>query len=75
MWEIRLGDVCDSLEIIVTCVTEVCSSEAEKHGHGAAIAAFILQEICSMFGTHLKGRVEKVLNIFKIAKGCKCISP
>lgn len=48
-----LGYICQTLEIIVTCVTKVCGAKAKEHGHGAAVATFVLEEIGAMFGAHL----------------------
>lgn len=56
-WAVRqfvFGDVCHSLEVIVTGVTEVRRAEAEEDGHGAAVATFVLQEIRAVFGAHLQ---------------------
>lgn len=48
LWYIR-----ESLEIIVACVAKVCGAKAKEHRHGAAVAAFVFQEISAMFGAHL----------------------
>ena len=44
-------------------VTEVGRTEAEEDGHRTAVAAFVLQEICAVFWTHLKwGKEEKAVS-------------
>lgn len=53
MRKILLGYSCHPLELFMTWVTEVCCTEAEEHGHGAAVAALVLQEVSAMFGAHL----------------------
>ena len=35
-------------------VAEVGRAEAEVDGHRTAVATLVLQEICSVFGTHLE---------------------
>lgn len=47
------GDAADALELIMTSIAEVCVSEAEEHGHRAAEAAFVLQEVNAVAQTGL----------------------
>ena len=54
MWQVRLADVGDSLEVVVALVTEMRGSEAEEDGYRAAVATLVLQEICAVLWTHLK---------------------
>lgn len=51
--QLILGYIGKSLEIVVTCVAKVCGAKAKEHRHGAAVTAFVFQEICAMFGAHL----------------------
>ena len=65
--ELRLGRAGDSLEIVVAGVAEVGRAEAEVDGHGAAIATLVLQEVCSVFGTHLEhGQTDNSLYTLKL---------
>ena len=40
--QLLLGNVGDSLEVIVTRITEVSCPETEEDGHGAAVATLVL---------------------------------
>ena len=51
--QLRFGDVGDSLEVIMTRVTEMGRPEAEEDGHRAAIATLVLQVVRAVLGTHL----------------------
>lgn len=46
--------VCQTLEVIVACITKVCRTEAKEHRHRAAIATFVLEKVAAMLGTHLQ---------------------
>lgn len=60
--ELRLGRAGDPLEIVVAGIAEVGRAEAEVDGHRAAVATLVLQEVCSVFGTHLEyGQKDKGL--------------
>jgi hypothetical protein len=52
--KIALADVSNSLEIVVASVAEMRRPEAEKNGHRTAVTAFVLEEISSVLGTHLR---------------------
>lgn len=53
MGKFLLGDTGHPLEVIMAGVAEVCGAKAEENSHWAAVPAFILQEVCAMFGAHL----------------------
>lgn len=38
----------------MTCVAEVCRSEAEENRDGTAVATLILEKVHSMFWAHLE---------------------
>ena len=42
-----------SLELVVAEITKVGCPKTEENCHGATIATLVLQEVCSVFGTHL----------------------
>jgi hypothetical protein len=52
-WQFHFWNVGEPLKVIVACVAEVSGAEAEKHCHRTAIAAFILEEIHTVFWAHL----------------------
>jgi hypothetical protein len=58
VWEGGLGDVGDTLEVVVTLVAEVGRAETEEHGHGATVTALVLQKVRAMLGAHLRHRKE-----------------
>ena len=40
-----LGDVGDTLKVVMALVTEVGGAEAEEHSHRATVATFVLQKV------------------------------
>ena len=59
--QLLLGNVGDSLEVIVTRITEVSCPETEEDGHGAAVATLVLQVVGAVLGTHLGLKMENVI--------------
>jgi hypothetical protein len=53
LWQLGLGHVGDSLEVIMARVAEVSRAEAEEDSDGATVPALVLQIVCTMFRTHL----------------------
>lgn len=51
--QLSLGDIRNSLEIVVAGIAEMSGAETEEDGDGAAISAFVLQKVRSVFGAHL----------------------
>merc|ERR1719219_84337 len=51
--ELRFGNVSNSLEVIVTGVTEVSGAEAEEDCDRAAVSALVLQVVRPVLGAHL----------------------
>lgn len=64
LWQLYFRYVGQALEVIVTCITEMCRTEAEEHRHRAAIAAFVFEKIAAMLWTHLKA--EEDLKQFRV---------
>ena len=62
--QLRLRNVGDTLEVIVTRITKVSRPEAEENGHGAAVATLVLQVVCAVFGTHLGLKIEMSNSFF-----------
>lgn len=54
MRQLFFGDTGHSLEVIMTGIAEMCGPKAEKHSDRAAVTAFVLKEVRSMFGAHLQ---------------------
>jgi len=48
------------LEVVMAEVTEVGGAEAEEDGNGAAVATLVLQEVRTVFRTHLEMRAEEI---------------
>lgn len=71
--QIALRNACQPLKIVVTRVTEVRCAEAEEHGNGTAVAAFVLEEVSAVLRTHLgtrhvrTGSAHKLLRIEFVA--------
>ena len=51
--EFGLGHARQTLEVVVARVTKVGGAKAEVDGHGAAVSALVLQEVCAMLGAYL----------------------
>ena len=64
--QLLLGNVGDSLEVIVTRITEVSCPETEEDGHGAAVATLVLQVVRAVLGTHLGLKMENVNQEYNI---------
>lgn len=54
MRQLFFGNTGHSLEVIMTGIAEVCGPKAKKHSNRTAVTAFVFEEVCSMFGTHLQ---------------------
>jgi len=52
--QLLFRDIGHPLKVVMTCVTKVGCAKAEENCHRAAVAALVLQIVCSMFRTHLK---------------------
>ena len=64
--QLLLGNVGDSLEVIVTRITEMSCPETEEDGHRAAIATLVLQVVRAVLGTHLGLKMENVNQEYNI---------
>lgn len=49
----------------MTSVAEVRRSKAEEHGDGTAVAAFVLEEVHSVFWAHLQEKEEFLIEIME----------
>ena len=54
--ELGLGHAGEALEVVVARIAEVGRPKAEVDSDRAAVAALVLQEVCTMFGAHLRER-------------------
>lgn len=54
MWQFGARNICQTLEVIVTCVAKMRRAKAKEDGHRTAISTLVLQEIGAMFGAHLR---------------------
>ena len=52
-----LGDVGDTLKVVMALVTEVGGAKAEEDGHRTTVATLVLQEVRTMLWTHLHKRI------------------
>lgn len=55
-WKLLFRHIGNSLEVIVAGIAEVCRSKTEEHCHRTAVATLVLEEVCSVFGAHLRPR-------------------